>query len=212
MKRVVCCAILASLLFWLAGCSSFSALSGGSIPIGDIDGNVYLNTRATTPVLVPVELRSASGELLQQTTSNAEGFFSFRDVPQGIVEVFANQGALSGKVRFNRQSNVHARLTLMVAEVNPSVVKLNVHSAKPEDQDGDIDLDEDEDDLFTIAGEDMDGQAIPNVPVSWAVLGGIGEVSPDGVFIAQRVGDGELIVQHNGVSKHILLHVKPKGN
>jgi len=210
MKRVVCCAILAGVLIWLAGCSSFSALSGGSVPIGDIDGNVYLNTRATPPVRVPVELRSASGQLLQQTTSNAEGYFVFLDVPTGMVEVIAGQDALSGQVRFNRNPNEHARLALTIAEVNPNVVKLNVHSAKPEDPDGSVSLEEDENDLFTVEGEDADSQAIPDLPVSWAVIGGLGDIAPDGQFQAKYAGDGGLVVQHDGVSKHIQLHVKPK--
>jgi hypothetical protein len=212
MKRLVCCTILGGLLFWLAGCASFSALSGGSVPIGDIDGNVYLSTRATTPVRVPVELRSASGELLQQTTSNAEGYFVFRSVPVGVVEVIASHDALSGQVRFSRNPNEHARLALTIAEVNPNVVKLNVHSAKPEEPDGSVSLEEDEEDHFTVEGEDADSQVIPGIPVSWAVIGGIGDIAPDGQFLAESSGDGELVVQHDGVSKQIPLNVKPKGN
>ena len=212
MTRVICCAILGGVLIWLAGCASFSALSGGSVPIGDIDGNVYLNTRATASAGIPVALRDASGALLQQKVSGPDGYFFFTNVPVGIVAVIAGEGTLSGQVRFNRNPNEHARLALTIAEVNPNVVKLKVHSAKPAEPDGSVILEEDEEDLFTVEGEDAESQVIPNVPVSWAVIGGIGDIAPEGNFKAKKSGDGELIVQHDGVYKSVVLHVKPKDN
>ncbi|MHB0937884.1 MAG: hypothetical protein ACYDCO_22235 [Armatimonadota bacterium] len=210
MKRILCCAVLGGLLVWLAGCASFNALSGGSVPIGDVDGNVYYSTRATTPARVTVELRDASGELLQQKVSGPDGYFFFSNVPVGVVEVIASEGALSGQVRFNRNPNEHARLALTVAEVNMNVAKLNVRSAKPEEPDGSVTLEEDEENLFTVEAEDAGSQIIPDVPVSWAVIGGLGDIAPEGTFEAKKTGDGELIVQHDGVSKHVPLHVNPK--
>jgi len=210
MKRAVCCGLLGCLLIWLAGCTSFSALSGGSVPIGDIDGNVYLNTRTATAPLVPIELRDASGDLLQQTVSGPDGYFYFQNVPVGMLEVIAGDEAINGRVRFNRNPHEHARLALTVAEVNNAIAQLNVHSAKPAEPDGSVSLEKNEETLFTVEAKDADSQIIPDVPVSWAVIGGLGDITPDGTFKANKVGDGELIVQHYGVNKHVQLHVKPK--
>lgn len=95
IKRAVCWAIVGGLLIWLAGCATYSALSGGSVPIGDIDGNVYQSTRATAAG-IPVELYAASGQLLQRTVSGPGGYFSFTDVPVGVVTVVAGEGAHRG--------------------------------------------------------------------------------------------------------------------
>jgi len=210
MMRTAAGVMLALVLLWAAGCTSFSSLSGGSVPIGDIDGAVYYSTRGTqTLARVPVLLRDGTGHVLQATVSDTQGQFAFSNVPSGDVEVISTQGALSGQVHFTMQEGVHARVVLMIAAVDHNVVKLKIQSAKPGGPDGSIDLDEEENNLFTVMGEDANGHPIPNLPVSWVVVGDIGEVSPDGHFNAKKEGDGELIVQHNGVDERVKIRVHP---
>lgn|GEM_PF-1387087 len=215
MKRLAAGILLGFVFVWLTGCTS--SLTGGSVPTGIIDGTVNADTRGTEPARVsltrvPVVLRDGAGQVLQTTISNAKGEFAFNNVAPGMVEVISTQDSRRGEVRFTMREGAHARVTLLIAKVNPSVVKLNIHSLKPASPDGSIELDEDEDDVFTVNGEDENGQAILNLPVSWVVIGGIGDITPDGNFNAQRVGQGELIVQHDGVQQIIQIRVNPMVN
>jgi len=210
MMRAAPAMLLGFVLILLAGC--ISGLSGGSVPIGIIDGTVYTPTRALqTLPRAAVVLRNADGQVLQTTISDAKGRFAFNNVPYGDVEVASSQGTLHGCIGFTLQEGVHVRVALTVAAVNANVVKLNVHGSKPEEPDGSVDLDEDEEDSFTVEGEDSNGQKIVNLPVSWAVIGDIGAISPEGLFSATRPGNGELIVQHDEVNLHILVRVRALG-
>lgn len=113
-------------------------------------------------------------------------------------------------MRFSRNPHEHARLALTVAEVNPNVKKMKLHSAKPKEPDGSVSLEEEEENLFTPEAQDEGDQVIPDVPVSWAVIGGIGDIAPEGKFKAKKSGNGALIVQHSGAKKSVVLRVKPK--
>jgi hypothetical protein len=209
MMRAAVGAVLGFVLVWLAGCTS--SLTGGSVPVGMIDGTVNTSTRGTQPLArVPVVLRDGSGQVLQTTLSTGKGQFAFANVPPGELEVTCTQGEQSGQVGFSLLEGVHARVVLMVAPVNMNVVKLKVQGSKPAAPDGSVDLDKDEEDFFTVQGEDAAGQTIPNLPVNWAVVGGIGDISPDGNFSAQNVGEGELIVQHDGVKQKVRIRVNSR--
>jgi hypothetical protein len=218
--------LLLSLAVVLTGCAGVNSLTGGSVPIGTVDGWVYrsvavqpltrdradleLQTQAGTPV----ELELSTGSILRTSTNDA-GYFIFRNVPKGKVRVRAGEFAVQyGEVEVNMDSERDAaRISLMLAPPQANAVTLlitpaAVATAHPGD-----------DILFTASVITTDKQIIP-VPASWAFKGDIGSfgprmpeagIAPHGLFHAQAAGNGRVIAQFNGLMAVAPITVLPAG-
>jgi hypothetical protein len=200
------------LLIWLSGCAGgISSLTGGSIPIGDVDGTVYVPVRgeAVAPYAV-ITLQSPSGETLQTATADELGHFSFKDVPEGALQIVCTVGADEARIRFIFKTSGHIQAALVVAPVNEQVVKLNLHGPQSQQPDQPVEMEEDEDLSYTVDGESTNGEIISSLTASWAVEDSIGDVDPEGHFHAKQPGNGGLIVQYGQIFKHVNIHVNPK--
>lgn len=206
---------LGSLLLWLAGCGGgVSFLSGGSVPIGDVGGTVYTRARSATDTPLAnatVELHGPNGELVQTTQCDAQGRFLFADVPNGKISLISTSGTDSAQMDVVHTPSKPIQASLLLAAVNPNVTKLNVHGPQPPAPDQPVDVIQGTDASFTVDGEDVNGQIITDVPASWAIVGDIGDVSPEGKFHGKHLGDGDLLVQHGTVQGHVSIHVKKSG-
>ena len=52
--------------------------------------------------------------------------------------------------------------------------------------------------VFTATGTDQDGNTIPGFTPAWSVLGGIGSITPGGLFDAERTGNGRVVASNGG--------------
>lgn len=218
--------LLLGCLLGLAGCTAMNGLTGGSVPIGTVDGWVYraapvqpLTRDRADAVLqtmggIPVELVLAGGTVLRTSTDNA-GYFIFRNVPQGKVRVRAGDVAVQyGEVEVSMDSaRDAARIALLLAPPQPNAVSLlitpaAVATAHPGDNI-----------LFTASVITTDKQIMP-VPASWAFKGDIGSfgprmpeagIAPNGLFHAQTAGNGRVIAQYNGLTAIAPITVLPTG-
>ncbi len=207
MKYPVMAVVLVWCALWLSGCTGMNSLSGGSIPIGDIDGNVYLPSRAPLPQNgVTVELRSTAGELLQAVTSGANGHFVFTLVPPGSVIVRATQGARIAQVDIDRDNVENAHVELVLAEIDPAVTSISLQGPLPGDPQI---LLAGSTAQFTAIGVKTSGP-VTGLPVSWAVRGWeIGTITTTGLFTATDAGQGMLFIQYGTKKQHLRITVLP---
>lgn len=215
MKTPLFLLAFASLLaVLLAGCAG-NSLTGGSVPIGEVDGWVYRSTRAllmegptavdgiATQMQTPVELELDNGTVLRTKTDDV-GYFIFRHVPKGhfilragdVADQFARM-----EVEFNRQDDrAHVQLTLAPRPTatadTPAQLAVNPNAVTNAHVGDSI--------IFTAQLTGPLGGAL-DVPVSWAVRGDIGTIAlqadtllrgPRGVFKATKAGTGTVVVQY----------------
>lgn len=208
----------------LGGCAGTNSLTGGSVPIGTVDGWVYRSapaqpfTRADA-VLQPVagtlvELELANQQVLRTTTDNT-GYFIFRNVPKGKVHVRAGELATQYAdvdVDMDSQDD-KAAVSLMLAPPQSDAVSLlitpsAVATAHPGDSI-----------LFTAQVITSGGKTM-NVPASWAFKGEMGSfgphmpdagIAPNGLFHAVQPGSGRVIAQFHGLIAIAPITVLPAG-
>ena len=223
--RLALLLMLALIAGWLTGCAGGNGLTGGSVPIGTIDGWVYRAvplegfTRRAAELQavsgITVELAPESGPVLRATT-DADGYFIFRTVPQGPVRIRAGQpAALYAEVQAEvERHGDRVGVALMLApEMADAVASLlitpaAVGHAHPGDEI-----------VFTAQGITPAGQLVP-VPASWVLKGGMGSlaprlpagsVTPGGLFRAAAPGTGRVIAQYAGLVAMAPITVLPAG-
>jgi hypothetical protein len=217
---IISCVCLA---FVLAGCSSYggSSLSGGSVPIGTIDGQVVLPmTRAITlePAAdVPVRLLDTTGQLLQSTSTLQDGTFSFTNVPNGDLVIKAErQDGFAAEVRVaidNLQRKVSLRITLADQANDPFItppkeMRLVLQpSGIPLTPNAPLAVYVGQTLQFTAQFRFGENTWKDDVPVSWIVRDGIGTIDGDGLFLAKQAGQGKIIAQYRDWSSTVVVMV-----
>jgi hypothetical protein len=214
-------------LLALVGCGN--GLTGGSVPIGEVDGWVYRSTRALASTgtqsmeppqqvegmavlgQIPVELALDSGRVLTAKTDDT-GYFIFHNVPKGHFIIRAGNATsdfAQMEVDFNRQDDrARVQLTMaprlqqgMDAPKQLTVTPAAVTGAHV----GDIIV-------FTAGVTGLLGSTI-DVPVSWAVRGDIGTIglqadpllrTSRGVFHATKAGTGAVLMQYRDMPPQVV--------
>lgn len=196
--------VLLSLLI-IAGCGGGNMLTGGSVPIGDVDGIVYRapSRIASLPVAadVPVEFRSLAGVVLAATKTDANGAFSL-SIPEneGVIIAYDSANGLEAVLLTMSGDITEAGLqVVMVLDVpHPEITALEIAPATVNNiAVGDTVT-------FTASAPGIDGPLYP----SWAVRGQIGTITPDGVFTATKQGAGKIIAQIGAVQTTVLVKVR----
>jgi len=216
--------IIIVLLF--SGCASeVSTLSGGSIPIGDIDGQVYRFQTATTAgraanvitpaTNVPVELVDARGLVLRVVRTGEDGAFHFPNAEMAGMEIRTRDtdtAGLAGRVALDTiwaevpptaQTGITASLFLG-PQLPETLLELDWWSS--------VDLAtglNHGDNVIISALAQLSDATQWLLPACWAATGGIGEIGPDGIFTAGNPGVGHLIMQYQSLRQSIILNVNP---
>ncbi|OPZ85354.1 MAG: hypothetical protein BWY76_01445 [bacterium ADurb.Bin429] len=223
--RVFLLLLLGCIAGWLTGCASGNSLTGGSVPIGTIDGWVYrsvpleASTRQAAEVEavsgITVELVPGSGQVMRTTTDNT-GYFIFRNVPKGPVRIRAGQqAALYAEVQAEVERNGdRVGVALMLApEIADAVASLLITPAAVGNMHPGDEI------VFTAQVLTNSGQQVA-VPASWALKGEIGSfaprlsagsVTPGGLFRATTPGTGRVIAQYKGLVAMAPITVLPAG-
>lgn len=206
MKFMIACLQLCIVAWALAGCSS--SLSGGSVPIGTIQGTVYLASEASTTVEtaanVTVELIDPAGHVIRTVQTDNNGKFTFANLGQQQWRVRAKGGQgqqYSGEMAFELRKNEQSQVALILAPNFPDSVSsmaLTPPSAT---------MAVNESKAFHVALTTGSGPVTMPPRVSWAVRGSIGVITPDGVFTAKTPGEGDVIAQFRDgyASAHIIV-------
>jgi hypothetical protein len=197
------------LVVWctFTGCED---LSGGSVPIGEVDGHVYAPVRSVAPTpLVLVELRQTDDTLLQTTYTNTAGAFSFRDVPPGSCRLVARARDLTTTLDLERDSREPVSVTLRLGPRphanGPLAVRPTENLISESDPVHPRQLH---------VGDALSFAAFEPVPagnnptpleVNWGVVGRVGTITPDGAFRATSPGVGRIIAQSG--DQRALFHV-----
>lgn len=197
-------------MLFCAGCAGVTTLTGGSIPIGEVDGRVYLRAGSDVPAaFITVELRNAGGQVLQTTQTDALGQFAFDDVSAGTVVVTSTVGTQTAEVGFNRGNDTKVRVALLLITPDPTIsaVKI-VGPAHAPDQP--IEVSEGVETDFSAEGTNLLGHTVPDLPVSWALVGGLGDILPNGKMAPETVGVGDLVAQYGtkAHTEHIRVNAK----
>jgi hypothetical protein len=217
--------LLALMGLWLAGCGGANSLTGGSVPIGTIDGWVYRSvtvqplTRAETALQavsgMTVELVRDGGQILR-TTTDATGYFIFRNVPRGPVRIRAGQlAALYAEVQSDveRDGDRVGVALLLAPELAEAPVSLLITPAA-------VGTAHAGDEIAFTAHVVTADQRMIEVPASWALQGEIGtftprlpagSITPHGLFHATVPGSGRIIAQYKGLIAIAPITVLPAG-
>jgi hypothetical protein len=203
----------------LAGCGGGSMLTGGSVPIGDVDGWVYRGTRGSGPASgASVQLLNRGGHAIAYMKTDARGYFRFAgmraDSPD--VTVLASQsgdraqmdidfdaGERDARVALVLDDGIVQDFGLFGADSKPSyAVVLGIGQSVTVHARG-------------IVASPDDPWSAP-IPVSWAVKGELGDLTmPDplhAVFTARKGGGCTLTAQHGRVKgKAVAITIAPFG-
>jgi len=192
-----------AILLTLAGCAGGLSLTDGSIPIGDVDGVAYLVTRDVAAG-IPVELVKPSGQVAATVRTNQSGAFAFHGVPQGRWRVRAHVAERAGAVEFDLAPDDTVLVVLQMVEIDPAVRAVHLAPAAVQH------INIGEQITFTAEGRDSAGNPLPELPVSWAVQGHIGTITPAGVFQATRAGSGLIVAQYGDLQATVQVIVSPQ--
>ncbi len=198
MTRWYWALLLLLLLTAIAGCAgSAGNLTGGSVPIGDVDGRLYVSSRTVQPVAdTPVELVGGNGAVAQSSRTDNTGYFIFHQVPQGRYTVRATSGVHSGHVDFDlAQGDAGMNLSLLLDD--SLVGQIVAVLIDPPALDHALNIGDTVTFSATGIRAQQSNQFVPNLPVSWLVRGRIGTITPDGVFTATQLGTGRVIAQYD---------------
>lgn len=221
IKSLMIAVLLLTGLLWFIGCSSTSlSLTGGSIPIGDIDGNVYRDPAFlmlhsitgekappppppphTPPPPMPslqVTLNNAEGDVLQRVSTDANGYFVFHHVSGTGLQVIAQSQLLSARMDVDIASNKPVHISMLLTQISSQVDHFDCipdGAPAPLDPNTPLQVKAGVDVSLSATGY-MGATTSPNLPVSWSVMGPAGVVSPVGVFQATQPGTYQLIVQY----------------
>lgn len=172
----------------LVGCGS--SLTGGSVPLGTgtVTGTV---SRATAPeetvADVPLTLVASNGQTFT-TLSLADGTFLFQAVPSGSARLSVNPQPHQGFRRMQLVLNIGAEqrtevwVALVPEDAPITVTRLTIQPSQ-------VSLRVGEEQLFRAT---LQGQNIEGLTPTWIVEGGIGHISPQGMFLAERPGKGRI--------------------
>lgn len=209
MRLILWCILIGLTVCLMLGCGGgLNALTGGSVPIGDIGGNVYYApTRAAglTPAAnIPVTLYDANGGILAATLTDDDGHFAFPVVLVTTGRIIARD-ALGNKVAtldITPDSASGFDAVMVLDTVVPGLTTIAIAPADvPNMVIGEAVT-------FTATSPDVPDALYP----SWAVRGQIGTITPTGVFTATKQGAGKVIAQVGDVQTIVKIKVsKPDG-
>lgn len=200
-----------TVLFWVWGCGG-SDLTGGSVPIGNpgptrLIGTVVDEEEPTTPLAdAEVEIVLEDGTRIT-TKTDASGMFSV-EIPRGKRCTLKVRPPSSFEALYQERvdsfvaDSDEIRLIIPIPRkgmMMPVFVELRIH---PEE----VTLRVRESVQFQI-----DLQPSPHRPIRpiWSVHGGIGVITPDGLFIATRSGRGIVRVRVGNLHAEAKVTVQP---
>ncbi len=200
-----------TILFWVWGCGG-SDLTGGSVPPGNpgqtrLIGTVVDEEEPTTPLAdAEVEIVLEDGTRIT-TKTDASGMFSV-EIPRGKRFTLRVQPPISLAAFYQEQVDSFVadadeiRLLIPISRkgvMMPVFAGLRIY---PEE----VTLRVRESVQFQI-----DLQPSPHRPVRpiWSVHGGIGVITPDGLFIATRAGEGFVRVRIGSLQAEAKVTVQP---
>lgn len=180
-------------------------LTGGSVPIGDVDGTVFRAPSQTKPLTVAanvsVQFRTLTGQVLQETRTDAEGKFILT-VPQteGVVTAFDRTTGQEAVLMVMGEGMIDAgvNLTMVLDVPRPEVTTLAITPAKVDALPLGASV------TFTTTSPQTSATLYP----SWAVRGKIGTIAPDGVFTATKIGAGKIMAQVGAAQASVLVKVR----
>ena len=164
-----------------------SRTGGESSITGNIKGKV---THATTGN--PIEgVNITTDPPTNDTKTDSKGAYAIVDVDPGVYAITASKtGYKSGNANVSVEvgedtiANIVLALTAAsIIEVTPNPVTVTSGSTQQ----------------FIAAGKDINDNDVPITP-TWSVMGGIGTISPSGLFSAITAGTGDVVATSLGVS------------
>lgn len=167
-------------------------LSGGSVPIGDIDGAVYrASGSGSEPAAnVTVDLLDDQANVMKSITTDEQGRFAFHNIEQTHLLIRARNEYTQADVSLDEEVMPSASVALMLAPpLQETIYGLLIDPVWASVTAG-------EGVQFTAQGITYRAGHFIAVPASWAVRGKIGVVDIDGRFTAAREGSGRVIAQY----------------
>ena len=223
MKYLLPMLLLLAGAFTLVGCMQGSSLTGGSIPIGDIEGNVYrdpaVKSRRITPggpvppavVSLQVSLLTADGAPLRTAVTDARGYFLFHNVPVGTFQVVTLSAQLSARVDVDVETQRTVQVAMLLTNISSAVDDLDcmpVGATTPLAPGTPLQTKVGVDLSLTAVGH-AGAISTPDMPVCWGEKGPGGSVTPAGVFHADQAGTYTLYVQYGPIRKVFTVQVLP---
>ena len=174
------------LLGLLTGCGS--SLTGGSVPLGTVSGTV---SRAINPnqtvANIPLTLVTSDGQDFH-TVSQADGTFVFIDVPSGAAQLEVPSQPQQGLQGLHLSLNIGVgQATDVAAALIPEdlVVEVTAITLTPSQ----VTLEVGQQQRFQAT---LTGSHPARLNPTWIVDGGIGRLSPGGMFRAEHPGTGQI--------------------
>lgn len=191
MRIIIVSGFFLLALAMLAGCGGVNSLTGGSVPIGDVEGHIYYapgRVDALQPAVdIPVEFRDASGAVVATTSTGANGEFSFASLEATAGRIVAADDARNLVAILDVAPDGDETLVaaLVLDAAMPEVTELVITPAEAEE------LTVGESLTFSASSPQTTAPVYP----SWAVRGKVGAITANGVFTATKQGAGKVIAQ-----------------